>query len=93
MLACVCDVMLFLAFKLNYRRLNMKKLNYLHFGCGMLLMRIFLVLFCSFVAQVRSTGPYYGAIPVVRGAYVGSPSYNQPIPYNYQQGFAYPQYG
>ncbi|KAJ0965008.1 hypothetical protein J5N97_026146 [Dioscorea zingiberensis] len=44
-------------------------------------------------AQVRSTGPYYGGIPVVRGAYVGSPSYSQPIPYNYQQGFAYPPYG
>lgn len=44
-------------------------------------------------AQVRSTGPYYGAIPVVRGTYVGSPSYNQQIPYNYHQGFAYPQYG
>ncbi|KAF9608777.1 hypothetical protein IFM89_011398 [Coptis chinensis] len=25
--------------------------------------------------------------------YIGSPSYHQPVTYNYQQGFAYPQYG
>ncbi|MQM13997.1 hypothetical protein Taro_046924 [Colocasia esculenta] len=44
-------------------------------------------------ARVRVGGPYFGGVPAPRGAYVGSSGYHQPIPYSYQQGFAYPSYG
>uniref|UniRef100_A0A1D1ZLN8 RNA-binding protein 24 n=1 Tax=Anthurium amnicola TaxID=1678845 RepID=A0A1D1ZLN8_9ARAE len=44
-------------------------------------------------ARLRVAGPYFGGVHVPRGAYVGSSSHHQPVPYGYQQGFAYPPYG
>ncbi|XP_010270570.1 PREDICTED: RNA-binding protein 24-A [Nelumbo nucifera] len=41
----------------------------------------------------RSATPYFGSVQTPRGAYVGSPSYRQPLSFSYQQGFAYPPYG
>ncbi|XP_057975584.1 probable RNA-binding protein ARP1 isoform X2 [Malania oleifera] len=43
--------------------------------------------------RVRSVSPYVGGVQTTRGAYVGSFGYQQPVPYNYQQGFMYPPYG
>ncbi|XP_077209781.1 uncharacterized protein LOC143845357 [Tasmannia lanceolata] len=43
--------------------------------------------------RLRSANPYYGGIQGPRGAYIGSPTYQQPVSYAYQQGFAYPSYG
>ncbi|XP_078165905.1 uncharacterized protein LOC144560549 isoform X2 [Carex rostrata] len=46
-------------------------------------------------ARPRSAGPYYGGLPVPRsaGLYVGGTTYQRPVPYGYQQGYSYPQYG
>nr|XP_019708922.1 RNA-binding protein 24 isoform X1 [Elaeis guineensis] len=44
-------------------------------------------------ARPRSAGPYFGAVPVPRGTYVGGSAHHQPIPFGYQQGFSYPPYG
>ncbi|KAK9164856.1 hypothetical protein Scep_000047 [Stephania cephalantha] len=41
----------------------------------------------------RTATPYFINVPGPRGTYVANPSYQQQVPYGYQQGFAYPQYG
>lgn len=43
--------------------------------------------------RIGSPRPYMGSVPAGRGAYVGGFSYQQPVSYNYQQGFMYPPYG
>lgn len=42
---------------------------------------------------IRSPTPYSGGVPAIRGAYIGGFGYQQPVSYNYQQGFMYPPYG
>ncbi|KAJ4962914.1 hypothetical protein NE237_022853 [Protea cynaroides] len=41
----------------------------------------------------RGRSAAYANLQVPHGAYVGSPGYQQPVSYSYQQGFAYPPYG
>ncbi|KAL4311969.1 hypothetical protein GQ457_01G008300 [Hibiscus cannabinus] len=43
--------------------------------------------------RLRPASPYIGGVQATRGAYVGSFGYQQPLPYNYQQGLMYPSYG
>ncbi|RWR72745.1 RNA-binding protein 38-like protein [Cinnamomum micranthum f. kanehirae] len=43
--------------------------------------------------HLRSASPYFGVAQGSRGSYVRSPTYHQPVPYSYQQGFLYPPYG
>ncbi|XP_031486032.1 uncharacterized protein LOC116254641 [Nymphaea colorata] len=43
--------------------------------------------------RLRSGGPYHGGVQGARVAIVRSPTYQQPVPYGYQQGYAYPSYG
>ncbi|XP_059633860.1 uncharacterized protein LOC132276451 [Cornus florida] len=43
--------------------------------------------------RLRSPTPYLGSLPAARGAYIGNFGYQQPVSYNYQQGFMYPPYG
>ncbi|KAK9026133.1 hypothetical protein V6N11_038979 [Hibiscus sabdariffa] len=43
--------------------------------------------------RLRPASPYVGGVQATRGAYVGSSSYQPPLPYNYQQGLMYPSYG
>ncbi|KAK8512663.1 hypothetical protein V6N12_075232 [Hibiscus sabdariffa] len=43
--------------------------------------------------RLRPASPYVGGVQATRGAYVGSFGYQQPLPYNYQQGLMYPSYG
>ncbi|KAK9270579.1 hypothetical protein L1049_026160 [Liquidambar formosana] len=43
--------------------------------------------------RLRPATPYVGSGHATRGAYVGSFGYQQPVSYNYQQGFMYPPYG
>ncbi|XP_059636266.1 uncharacterized protein LOC132278491 [Cornus florida] len=43
--------------------------------------------------RLRSPAPFIGSVPAGRGAYIGSSGYQQPVPYNIQQGFVYPPYG
>ncbi|KAG1326807.1 putative RNA-binding protein 38 [Cocos nucifera] len=43
-------------------------------------------------AHLRPLGPYFGGVPVPRGAYIGSSAYHQAFPYNYQQAISYPPY-
>ncbi|XP_077210449.1 RNA-binding (RRM/RBD/RNP motifs) family protein isoform X2 [Tasmannia lanceolata] len=40
--------------------------------------------------HLRPVSPYYGGIQGPRGVYVRTPSYQQPVSYGYQQGYAYP---
>ncbi|KAF9620963.1 hypothetical protein IFM89_015785 [Coptis chinensis] len=42
--------------------------------------------------HLRAMNPYFASGQSSR-PYIRSPSYHQPVTYNYQQGFAYPQYG
>ncbi|KAF9586894.1 hypothetical protein IFM89_039891, partial [Coptis chinensis] len=42
--------------------------------------------------HLRAMTPYFASEQSSR-PYIRSPSYHQPTTYNYQQGFAYPQYG
>ncbi|KAF9624898.1 hypothetical protein IFM89_015520 [Coptis chinensis] len=42
--------------------------------------------------HLRAMTPYFASGQSSR-PYIGSPSYHQPVTYNYQQGFAHPQYG
>ncbi|XP_020265422.1 probable RNA-binding protein ARP1 [Asparagus officinalis] len=44
-------------------------------------------------AQLRPTGPYFGSVPVPRGAYVGSSTFHQAVPYGYHQAIPYAPYG
>ncbi|KAF9602610.1 hypothetical protein IFM89_030216 [Coptis chinensis] len=46
----------------------------------------------GFVRHLRAMTPYFASGQSSR-PYIGSPSYHQPVTYNYQQGFAHPQYG
>ncbi|KAK6939177.1 RNA recognition motif domain, partial [Dillenia turbinata] len=46
-----------------------------------------------YAGRLRPAGPYLSSLQPARGAYVGSFGYQQPVPYNYQQGFIYPPYG
>ncbi|KAI4336675.1 hypothetical protein L6164_015171 [Bauhinia variegata] len=41
--------------------------------------------------RLRPASPYIGSLH--RGAYIGNFGYQQPLPYSYQQGLAYPPYG
>lgn len=41
----------------------------------------------------RPAAPYIGSMQATRGAYMGGYGYQQPVPYNYQQGLMYPNYG
>ncbi|CAL8155058.1 unnamed protein product [Prunus armeniaca] len=41
----------------------------------------------------RPAAPYIGSMQATRGAYIGGYGYQQPVPYNYQQGLMYPNYG
>ncbi|THG13907.1 hypothetical protein TEA_016062 [Camellia sinensis var. sinensis] len=43
--------------------------------------------------RLRSAMPYFGIHQMPRGAYIGSPSIHQPVPFSYQPGVAYPPYG
>ncbi|OVA01101.1 RNA recognition motif domain [Macleaya cordata] len=43
--------------------------------------------------RLRPVTPYFGSTQGPRGPYVGSPNFQQPVSYSYQQGFAYPPYG
>ncbi|CAL0305912.1 unnamed protein product [Lupinus luteus] len=43
--------------------------------------------------RIRVASPYIGSLQPARGAYVGGYGYQQPVPYNYQQGLVYPPYG
>ncbi|KAF3777637.1 hypothetical protein EJ110_NYTH45376, partial [Nymphaea thermarum] len=45
------------------------------------------------IGRLRSGGPYHGGVQGARVAIVRSPTYQQPVPYGYQQGYAYPSYG
>lgn len=45
------------------------------------------------LGRIGSPRPYIGSVPAGRGAYVGGFGYQQPVSYNYQQGFMYPPYG
>ncbi|KAJ6793256.1 putative RNA-binding protein ARP1 [Iris pallida] len=44
-------------------------------------------------AQLRPPGPYFGSVPIPRAAYIGSSTYHQAVPYNYQQGLPYAPFG
>ncbi|KAG1364199.1 RNA-binding protein 24-B [Cocos nucifera] len=44
-------------------------------------------------AHIRPSGPYFGGVPIPRGAYIGSSTYHQAFPYNYQHALSYPPYG
>ncbi|KAJ6815335.1 putative RNA-binding protein ARP1 [Iris pallida] len=44
-------------------------------------------------AQLRPPGPYFGSVPVPRSAYVGSSTYQQGVPFSYQQPLPYAPYG
>ncbi|KAF9622732.1 hypothetical protein IFM89_032912 [Coptis chinensis] len=44
------------------------------------------------LGHLRAMTPYFASEQSSR-PYIRSPSYHQPVTYNYQQGFAYPQYG
>ncbi|XP_038984102.1 RNA-binding protein 24-like isoform X3 [Phoenix dactylifera] len=43
-------------------------------------------------ARLRPLGPCFGGVPVPRGAYIGSSTYHQAFPYDYQQAISYPPY-
>ncbi|KAK9129165.1 hypothetical protein Sjap_009652 [Stephania japonica] len=45
------------------------------------------------VSRQRAATPYFINVQGPRGTYVANPGYQQQVPYGYQQGFAYPQYG
>ncbi|KAI3992049.1 hypothetical protein MKX01_014940 [Papaver californicum] len=43
--------------------------------------------------RLRPVTPYFGSGQGMRGPYAGSPNFQQPVSYSYQQGFQYPPYG
>ncbi|MCL7026784.1 hypothetical protein MKW94_000321 [Papaver nudicaule] len=43
--------------------------------------------------RLRPVAPYFGSGQGTQGPYAGSPNFQQPVPYSYQQGFPYPPYG
>ncbi|XP_075511747.1 uncharacterized protein LOC142547374 [Primulina tabacum] len=43
--------------------------------------------------HLRSPSPYPGGLPAARGPYMGNFGYQQPVPYNAQQGLVYSPYG
>ncbi|KAI3745579.1 hypothetical protein L6452_07979 [Arctium lappa] len=42
--------------------------------------------------HIRSPTPFAGGMPAVRGPYFGNYGYQQPVPFSYQPGLAYPSY-
>lgn len=45
------------------------------------------------VGRLRPATLFSGSTQATRGPYIGSFGYQQPLPYNYQQGMVYPSYG
>ncbi|KAL6959785.1 hypothetical protein U1Q18_039940 [Sarracenia purpurea var. burkii] len=43
--------------------------------------------------RMRSAMPYFGIPQMPRSAYIGSPSFHQPLSFSYQPGVPYPPYG